>query len=152
MPTPESWYGEAERLRRIADLEEMRELRDYYMGRSAEAAHHMWVGDHGGGNVSPDDHDSTLQCYDDNGDRLHDMLCNRSDAECRTAEQGDRDEPLPILRAPLNFKALRIEKGWPTPNYMRQAADGLDKLAAPRYGDILRWVADACDAWTPEIP
>ncbi len=25
------------------------------------------------------------QCYDDNGDRLHDMLCSRSDGECRTA-------------------------------------------------------------------
>jgi len=40
---------------------------------------------------------------------------------------------------------LRMERGWPTPNHMRNAADALDVISIPRYGDILRWVADACD-------
>lgn len=46
----------------------------------------------------------------------------------------------------LDFEALRTERGWPTPISMRHAADALDMLVYPRYGDILRWIADACDA------
>lgn len=45
----------------------------------------------------------------------------------------------------LDVDELRKQRGWPTPNAMRQCADGLDKIAYPRYGDILRWVADLCD-------
>ena len=51
-----------------------------------------------------------------------------------------------VERRVTDMEALRMERGWPTPNHMRHAADGLDMLAFPRYGDILRWVADACDA------
>lgn len=43
------------------------------------------------------------------------------------------------------FEILRHERGWPTPNHMRKAADALDMLVYPKYGDILRWVADQCD-------
>jgi hypothetical protein len=46
----------------------------------------------------------------------------------------------------LDMERLRIERGWPTPNHMRHAADALDMLLYPRYGDVLRWVADRCDA------
>ena len=47
--------------------------------------------------------------------------------------------------ADLNVEALRIREGWPTPISMRRAADALDVLVIPRFGAILRWVADLCD-------
>ena len=47
--------------------------------------------------------------------------------------------------APLDFDAMRVARGWPTPNHMREAADALDILVIARYGDVLRWVADRCD-------
>lgn len=47
----------------------------------------------------------------------------------------------------LDWERLRREKGWPTPHHMRRTADALDQLTRPaRYGDVLRWVADLCDA------
>ena len=49
----------------------------------------------------------------------------------------------------LDVEALRMERGWPTPISMRHAADALDKLAIPKYGDVLRWVADLCDGAAP---
>ena len=47
--------------------------------------------------------------------------------------------------ADLDVEALRIREGWPTPISMRRAADALDVLVIPRFGAILRWVADLCD-------
>lgn len=39
------------------------------------------------------------------------------------------------------------DRGWPTPNTLRRAADGLALIATgPRYADVLRWVANQCDA------
>jgi hypothetical protein len=53
----------------------------------------------------------------------------------------------PDVRAGLLTEALRMEKGWPTPMHMHRIADWLDAALLPaRYGDVLRWVADACDA------
>ena len=46
---------------------------------------------------------------------------------------------------PTDHEAMRKARGWPTPNHMRRAADALDVLTTPRYGDVLRWVADLCD-------
>jgi hypothetical protein len=43
-------------------------------------------------------------------------------------------------------EALRMQKSWPTPNHMRRVADALDLLTPAKYGDVLRHVADACDA------
>jgi len=43
-------------------------------------------------------------------------------------------------------EALRLSLGWPTPNHMRRAAQALDLLTSAQYGDVLRWVADMCDA------
>ena len=54
--------------------------------------------------------------------------------------------PAPLDVEALDYEVLRMERGWPTPISMRQAADALDMLVIPRYGDVLRWVADACDA------
>jgi hypothetical protein len=54
---------------------------------------------------------------------------------------------LPDQPDALDFDAMRVAREWPTPMAMRDAADGLDHLAIPKYGDILRWVADRCDAW-----
>lgn len=48
--------------------------------------------------------------------------------------------------AGIDFEKLRKDSGWPTPNAMRRAADGFDTIGVvARYGDVLRWVADACD-------
>lgn len=55
----------------------------------------------------------------------------------------------PSLDGPNNWEAFRMDQRWPTPNHMRSAADALDRLAIPKYGDILRWVADACDRALP---
>jgi hypothetical protein len=44
-----------------------------------------------------------------------------------------------------DVEALRMERHWPTPNSMRSAADALDHLVIPKYGDVLRWVADLAD-------
>lgn len=48
--------------------------------------------------------------------------------------------------APKNWEEFRKAHGWPTPISMRRAAVGLDIFTPARYGDILRWVAAACDA------
>ena len=53
--------------------------------------------------------------------------------------------PVPALDAPVDWEAFRMDQGWPAPNHMHSAADALDQLVIPKYGDILRWVADACD-------
>lgn len=53
---------------------------------------------------------------------------------------------------PNPWEALRLERGWPTPNAMRHIADALDMITPARYGDILRKVADLCDADSPEDP
>ena len=46
-----------------------------------------------------------------------------------------------------DWEATRRRLGWPTPMHMHRVAAALDVLAAgARYGDVLRWVADACDA------
>jgi hypothetical protein len=44
------------------------------------------------------------------------------------------------------YEDMRVQRGWPTPNHMRHAADALDQLVIPKYGDVLRWVADLCDS------
>ncbi len=91
MPTPKSWYGEAERLRR------------YYTDLDL--------------NADP-------LCYDDNGDRLHDMLCNRSsDAACRNGSaievairrickviDDDEDDGSELYEAALELHSAR--GGW----------------------------------------
>ena len=41
---------------------------------------------------------------------------------------------------------MRQRLKWPTPNHMRRTADALDTMTPARYGDILRWFADLCDA------
>jgi len=46
-----------------------------------------------------------------------------------------------------DFDAMRVVRGWPTPNHMRRTADALDNLTFAKYGDILRWFADRCDEW-----
>ena len=53
--------------------------------------------------------------------------------------------PVPALDAPDDWETFRMDQRWPTPIHMRLAADSLDQLVIPKYGDILRWVADACD-------
>ena len=52
-----------------------------------------------------------------------------------------------LLRKEVNtdYEAMRIKNGWPTPSSIRHTANALDMIAIPRYGDILRWVADLCD-------
>jgi hypothetical protein len=46
-----------------------------------------------------------------------------------------------------DYEEMRRERGWPTPNHMRRAAEALDVLSIPaKYGDVLRWVADLCDS------
>lgn len=40
-------------------------------------------------------------CHDDNGDRLHDPLCKRSDAECRA------DEP-PLTKAEKVWRLIDV--------------------------------------------
>lgn len=49
------------------------------------------------------------------------------------------------------MEEMRKRRGWPTPNRMRAAADGLDNLTPARYGEVLRWVADQCDS-APSVP
>ena len=49
------------------------------------------------------------------------------------------------MRERTALEELRHERGWPTPNHMRTAADALDVLTPARYGDVLRWFADKCD-------
>ena len=44
---------------------------------------------------------------------------------------------------PSDWEEFRKANGWPTPNHMRRVADALDVLTPAKYGDILRWVADA---------
>jgi len=48
-------------------------------------------------------------------------------------------------RHEADWESRRMELGWPTPAHMRRTADALDVLTPARYGDVLRWVADACD-------
>jgi hypothetical protein len=53
----------------------------------------------------------------------------------------------PRVAEPLDWEALRMERHWPTPLSMSRVADALDMLMhGAKYGDILRWVAEACDA------
>lgn len=54
----------------------------------------------------------------------------------------------------IDFDAMRVAKGWPTPNHVRQCADALDILTPARYGEILRWFADRCDerVWSVVAP
>ena len=47
---------------------------------------------------------------------------------------------------PKDWEELRKTNGWPTPMHMRRAAEALDNFTPAKYGDVLRWVADACDA------
>ena len=49
-------------------------------------------------------------------------------------------------RAPLDWETMRVERGWPTPMHMRRIADAIDVFTPAKYGDVLRWMADACDA------
>lgn len=51
-----------------------------------------------------------------------------------------------------DWEAFRKDHGWPTPNHMRSTADALDSLTHAKYGDILRWVADACDSALGAVP
>ena len=44
-----------------------------------------------------------------------------------------------------DWEAFRTANGWPTPMNMRRVAGALDQLISPGYGDVLRYVADACD-------
>ena len=55
------------------------------------------------------------------------------------------------LRA-LGWEEYRRTRGWPTPNHMRRIANALDAFTPARYGEVLRWVADACDAALAETP
>ena len=72
--------------------------------------------------------------------------------KCFTSSEWDgfsRDryaQPDTRLREALDYEGMRNQLSWPTPNNMRQTADALDALTAARYGDVLRWVADACDS------
>ena len=53
----------------------------------------------------------------------------------------------PIRTALRDMEAFRKDQGWPTPGWMRDTADHLDGLMrGAKYGDVLRWVADLCDA------
>lgn len=61
------------------------------------------------------------------------------DAALAAEYQRGRDEA-------VDYEKMRMEREWPTPNHMRTIADALDKITPARYGDILRWFADLCDA------
>ncbi len=50
------------------------------------------------------------------------------------------------LAAIADFEAFRVDRGWPTPNHMRRTADALDVFTPAKYGGVLRWFADLCDA------
>lgn len=50
------------------------------------------------------------------------------------------------LTPEADYEQMRRDRGWPTPNHMRRAADALDIFTPARYGDVLRWFADLCDA------
>ncbi len=52
---------------------------------------------------------------------------------------------LPHYPNPEHEVIFTVEKGWPTPNACRRAADALDKIAPAQYGSILRAYADAED-------
>ena len=58
----------------------------------------------------------------------------------------------PGLREALDWEEYRRTRGWPTPNHMRRVAGALDTLTPAKYGEVLRWVADACDAALAETP
>lgn len=46
----------------------------------------------------------------------------------------------------IDYEAMRFERHWPTPDYMRRAAAALDTLTGNACGDVLRWFADLADA------
>ena len=53
---------------------------------------------------------------------------------------------------PKDWEEHRKANGWPTPISMRRTADALDVFTPAKYGDVLRWVADACDAALAPAP
>ena len=71
----------------------------------------------------------------------------------RLLAAGVRPAPAaPGLREALDWEEYRRTRGWPTPNHMRRVAGALDTLTPAKYGEVLRWVADACDAALAETP
>ena len=75
------------------------------------------------------------------------------DIESAALAAGVRPAPAaPGLREALDWEEYRRTRGWPTPNHMRRVAGALDTLTPAKYGEVLRWVADACDAALAETP
>ena len=58
----------------------------------------------------------------------------------------EREQAATLDRERADYEQMRMDRGWPTPNHMRSAADALDTFTPARYGDVLRWFADLCDA------
>ena len=85
-------------------------------------------------------------------DERQPVTARRHDPNDHDCQGGVRGDLYPLNASPaasgdvLDWEAMRIERGWPTPNGMRRAAEALDHLTPAKYGDILRWIADACDA------
>jgi len=82
----------------------------------------------------------------------HNPACHEADAKLI---EGIRlpANAVSVDAEPKDWEEHRKANGWPTPNHMRRTADALDVLTPAKYGDILRWVADACDiALVPSDP
>jgi len=77
---------------------------------------------------------------------VHDLL-GGSDAAQRVVEsQLPTDAASEGIQRVVDYEQFRMDRGWPTPNHMRRTADALDVFTPAKYGDVLRWFADLCDA------
>lgn len=64
---------------------------------------------------------------------------------CDLSRDEELDAVIETVAESIEWETFRSSQGWPTPNSMRKAADALDTLSPPKYGAILRFVADLCD-------